>query len=98
LLRSAGAFLVNLIAAVVGTLLIEAPLEHFVSNASVRGSLFRLDVLNSVSAFGLGYLGINSNTYAADLLFDAGLDLGDPPSAPGGFSASFSLGRGGDWR
>jgi len=54
LLRAVGAFCLNLFGALVGTLLIEAPLEHVVLGSSLRTSLFRLDILNSVCAFALG--------------------------------------------
>jgi hypothetical protein len=54
-LRTAGAFLLNVLIALFGTARLESPFDHFALVASSRQSLFNEDLLNGVFAFGVGY-------------------------------------------
>jgi hypothetical protein len=49
-------FVFHLAVAVLGTLVVESPFERSMVGRSVRASLFRVDLLTSACAFGLGYL------------------------------------------
>lgn len=55
LLSLAPAFFLHLGLAVIGTLIVESPFERAMVGRSVTASLFRVDLLTSVCAFGLGY-------------------------------------------
>jgi hypothetical protein len=54
-LRILGTFLLGLAIAVLGTAIVDSPFERYTVGASLRASMFRMDVLTGCFAFGLGY-------------------------------------------
>jgi hypothetical protein len=54
-LRILGTFILGVAVAVFGTAIVDSPFERYTVGASLRASMFRMDVLTGCFAFGLGY-------------------------------------------
>ena len=72
--RRGGALVLNAVAAIFGTLLLEEPLVRFTHVGTARQSLLTYDVLTSIVALGVGFsVYLASKSWAAKWIWPAGV-------------------------